>query len=72
MTRIIQLGCLAPPLSEQLKGLGVPKEQVTRFQRLSDGISLLVLNDLLTLKEGNKAKDRLMKLMRKSANKETQ
>ncbi len=66
VTRTIQLGGLAPPLSEQLDGFGFSESQIKRFQTLSDGITLLTLNDLLTLKECTKAKDRLIKLMQKA------
>lgn len=57
----IILGCLAPSLKEQLKGVPIDEATVDQFQSDATALSRLYLRDLLTSVEIDKARKRLIK-----------
>lgn len=60
------MGAMAKPILQQLKAqkLRVPK-RVELFQEMADGITMLSIHDILTDKERDKARQRLIDRMYK-------
>lgn len=56
----ITFGAMAPPLAEQLKPHSMPEAQVGLCQRFADSIVLLRVHGVLTEREADKARKRLM------------
>lgn len=57
----IQFGALAPSLSVQLKGCGVPRKDLNRFQRQAEAIVLLWLGGLIPDSVARSAQNKLAK-----------
>jgi len=63
----IELGCLSPTLSEQLKGV-LPAEKLVIFDKLTDAINRLSVFGLLSDSESDRARKRLIKMIQRKAN----
>lgn len=57
----IILGCLAPRLKEQLKGVPIDEATIDQFQADATALSRLYLRNLITSAEVDKARKRLIK-----------
>lgn len=57
----IQFGALAPSLSVQLKGCGVPRKDLNRFQRQAEAIIVLWLGGLISGSVVRSAQNKLTK-----------
>lgn len=51
----IRFGCMAPPLSRQLRKYAIDKEKVKEFQRDSDAISRLYIRGVICETEKGRA-----------------
>jgi hypothetical protein len=56
----IKLGALCPKLSEQLEGKYHPKT-LALYDRIADAITILLLNDILTIPQADRARKRLFR-----------
>lgn len=63
-TITIELGLLCDPLTKQLAGL-VPKECMEDLDRMNKGLNYIILRNLISAAEGDRARKRLMKIIQR-------
>jgi hypothetical protein len=63
----IRLGALAPSLVEQLDGLGIPADKLEAINNDAHAITRLKVRGLLTERESESARKRLIKQITKAA-----
>jgi hypothetical protein len=67
----IRFGALAPPLAEQLAGIGLPSHCLARWQRYAKALTLLDVGGVLSGAETRRARMRLLRSIEAEVHKAT-
>lgn len=65
MTRELILGAMEPPIATQLSGMNFTPDQLKRWQRFADSITLLHLHGFMSDTAARQARNRLVTMIQK-------